>query len=86
MSYALVTCNITGDKLRIVESLFSKAKKYKIETITNNMNDCSIASFYVHKIKKTDVQFLYGLIVGSGYDDICVQWCSTTTYTVSHIN
>lgn len=85
MSYAVVTCSINGHKLRNIEALFNKVKKYKIETVVNAMNDCSIASFYVYKIKKQDLQFLYGLILGAGYENTIIQWCSTTTYTAVQI-
>ncbi len=85
MSYARIICSISGDKLRNIENLFFDIKKYKIKTLTENLNDCSIESFHVFDIKKSDIQFLYGLFIGYGYTNIIVQWCNTKTYIAEEI-
>lgn len=83
--YARIICSINGDKLRNIENIFFNVKKYKIKTLVEILNDCSIESFHVFDIKKSDLQFLYGLFVGLGYINTIVQWCNTKTYIAEHI-
>lgn len=79
-----IECKILGNKTREIADTFRRFKGYRPTFTELEYCDTVAIRFELRDIKRKDVEFLLGLLVGMGYRPR-MEWISYKTYTVERI-